>query len=366
MLDLMGELGSVPSSPQTFAGQGSGQVASLDFDRLLLKAQKERTSVDLERPEAKRRRMDDTTVDEAEERIGVVRDEERAATEAQEAGKEAENDTRAAENFEPFAYLGEVMEEVTGLAPAVEVPVESTTETESTGSGKLLWAEATDEIQGTEPTGEEGGETEMEMADESIAQSLVPGEEGGGETEQSLGLLSFDEMMDPELVVEKAPEQLLARLQQAVGAGSAPVIEEAAETVLPQVLRGLATLVRNGTAEMRLQLQPADLGEIELRVRTTEATVGGQMMVQHSEVKQLLDSHMDRLRAALAEQGLELEGFDVNVERDAHFGQADESWRGPDRGESGIPQGRPGDEAIAVGSNPQRVATGDHEVDYTI
>ncbi len=222
------------------------------------------------------------------------------------------------------------------------------------------------EIQGTEPTGEESEETEMEMGDESAAQLITPQEEGAGETEQSFDLLSFSEMMDPELVVEKAPEQLIARLQQASGAASAPVIEEAAEVVLPQVIRGLATLVRNGAAEMRLQLQPADLGEIELRVRTSEGVVSGQMMVQHPEIKQLLESHMDRLRAALAEQGLELEGFDVGVERDAQFGQAGESWQQPDREGSGIPRGGPGGEAVAVESGPQRVATGDHEVDYTI
>ena len=38
---------------------------------------------------------------------------------------------------------------------------------------------------------------------------------------------------------------------------------------------------------MRLQLQPADLGEIELRVRTAEAAVRGELVVSNPEVKQL-------------------------------------------------------------------------------
>ncbi len=124
MLDLMGELRSIPSSPQASAGQGGGQVANLDFDRLLLAAREERQSAVPERREAEQREMDDRVTDEVEEQAAAARDQERVDDSVQKAGKEVENDAKAAENFEPLAYLGEVMQEISGLAPVVEVPVE--------------------------------------------------------------------------------------------------------------------------------------------------------------------------------------------------------------------------------------------------
>ena len=58
---------------------------------------------------------------------------------------------------------------------------------------------------------------------------------------------------------------------------------------------------------MRLQLQPGDLGEIELRVHATEAIVRGEMMVQNPEVKAFRETHgaftscFSRRRAPLGE-----------------------------------------------------------------
>ena len=176
-----------------------------------------------------------------------------------------------------------------------------------------------------------------------------------------LELLNFSELMDPDLVVEKTPDQLIARISQAAATTAAPQLqEELAETVMPQVIRSLATLVREGGAEMRLQLKPADLGEIELRVRTAEGIVRGEMMVQHPEVKQLLEHQVDRLKSALAAQGLELEGFDVNVDRDPKYFAAEAGQNRRD----GRRQ-RVADNAPAVAPVPVAVSVGDHAVDFT-
>jgi len=135
---------------------------------------------------------------------------------------------------------------------------------------------------------------------------------GAGANHNPLELLNAAEIMDPDLSIEKGVEQIATRITQAAS-GQAAVMEEMAETILPQVIRSVATLVRAGGAEMRLQLQPADLGEIELRVRTAEAAVRGELVVSNPEVKQLLEQNLGRLRDALAEQGLDLEGFSVDV-----------------------------------------------------
>ena len=118
-------------------------------------------------------------------------------------------------------------------------------------------------------------------------------------------------------------------------------------------------------AEMRLQLQPADLGEIELRVRTMEGVVRGHLMVHQPEVKQLLEAQINRLREALEEQGLRLAGIDVDLARDQSFGQSrDPQDSQPDRA---VRQARASGQ---VESEPNEPATwrpgGDGEVDYVV
>jgi len=140
-----------------------------------------------------------------------------------------------------------------------------------------------------------------------------------------LELLNASEIMDPDLSIEKGVEQIATRITQAAS-GQAAVMEEMAETVLPQVIRSVALLVRAGGAEMRLQLQPADLGEIELRVRTAEAAVRGELVVSNPEVKQLLEQNLGRLRDALAQQGLDLEGFSVDVGGQSTFTESREEF----------------------------------------
>ena len=140
-----------------------------------------------------------------------------------------------------------------------------------------------------------------------------------------LELLNASEIMDPDLSIHKGVEQIATRITQAAN-GQAAVMEEMAETVLPQVIRSVASIVRAGGAEMRLQLQPADLGEIELRVRTAEAAVRGELVVSNPEVKQLLEQNLGRLRDALAQQGLDLEGFSVDVGGQYAFNESREEF----------------------------------------
>lgn len=178
-----------------------------------------------------------------------------------------------------------------------------------------------------------------------------------GGQRSSADLLSFDELMRPDLKVEVSPEPVLDQLQQAMNTA---LLDESAQLLMPQVVRGLATLVSGGMSEMRLQLMPEDLGEIELRVRAGEGVVRGEMMVQNPEVKQLLDQHLDRLRSALHQQGLDLRGFDIGLAPDGRFGQPDRSWQGS------RPQGgpRPREAVDAAPEAPALAPRGALAVDY--
>ncbi|MFA6109445.1 MAG: flagellar hook-length control protein FliK [Candidatus Latescibacterota bacterium] len=199
--------------------------------------------------------------------------------------------------------------------------------------------------------------TEVSLSPETVPPG-TPLMEPGGVT----SLLSPHEWQDPRLTAEPAPTQLLERLQQAVGQERSVAFEQLARTVLPQVTRGIATLVQDGSAEMRLQLRPPELGEIELRVRATDSTVHGQVTVQQPAIKHLLESQLDRLREALAEQGLQLAGFDVGVHRDPRSAPDREETGGAGTG-VGAAGAEPTPEIAAV---PMRVGGGLHAVDYTI
>jgi|GEM_PF-1556611 len=158
---------------------------------------------------------------------------------------------------------------------------------------------------------------------------LDPVQAVGGKS--GLEMLNFQELMAPDIQIE-AGDDLMERLQQALSTGNTAALDEAGELVAPQVVRGLAALMRgNGVSELRLQLQPKDLGEIELRVRALEGIVRGEISVQSAEVKQLLESQIERLRVALAQQGFELDGFDIEVaDRHTPFEQAASGWAGGD------------------------------------
>lgn len=137
--------------------------------------------------------------------------------------------------------------------------------------------------------------------------------------DSALDLLSSQELASQDIQLETEGGEMMERLQQALATNHTEDLEELGKPVVPQVVRSLAALARNGVSEMRVQLQPGDLGEIELRVRAVEGMIRSEIMVQHVEVKNLLDSQIERLREALEAQGLQLEGFDVGVSDDGAF-----------------------------------------------
>ena len=307
---------------QRSPGRGSGLSGGLDFGKILGEARETSSQPPSERgdgarPEAEppEREVDAPAAgaEQTDAHEGEVRAEDKQAVD--DAAESAPEDAESAVAVEPPPAVVPVAE-VSGPLQSEE---EATPTEQQSAPGRLVSARVTAAAEARD-SATAGPRTGTESSGGSAAQlEAAPAPQTQG-APNALDLLSFSEVMDPELVVEPAPEQLLARIQQAMTTGSPALLEEAEELLMPQVVRAMATLARNGTAEMRLQLDPPDLGEIELRVRTSEGVVRGQLLVQHAEVKQLLDAQLQRLRAALEQQGLELEGLDVGLARNGSFG----------------------------------------------
>ncbi|MFH1570568.1 MAG: flagellar hook-length control protein FliK [Gemmatimonadota bacterium] len=258
--------------------------------------------------------------------------------------------------------------QVVATVPVVEAAGEEAEGQKVDGAGGSSWARLAERL----------GDPALELEDgEGLDLETLVGRledaPGGGESREAANpfdLLKVHEVMDPDVHVDAAPDQLLERLQQAMEAAPGPRLpQEVGQAVLPQVVRNLVALVRDGVSEMRLQLQPADLGHIELRVRSMEGIVHGELTVQNPEVKHLLESQLQRLRAALSEQGLQLQGFDVSVASDGRFARS-----GSDQHDTDDPgrtpwRARPAQGAVAapVEAPAPRAASldlGDHAVNY--
>lgn len=361
--------GLVTSGPRPVVAAGHAVAGGDVFGDELRRALEARPDTGREGPGKASERTSRTTADEAARETVRKADEARPADKADKTDKEAvavasEGDAGAGEEVAAWTQAAQLAaadaEELVGEEPLTE----ETADFEEALEGLMERQTAV-----FEPTEAEGDEAEGQAAEEWVDSAAVdaalpevPVEDGP----TALDLLTPDELAAPDIRFDAAPERLIERLQQAVGSSAgAAAMEEAAEVVLPQVVRGMASLVRDGMAEMRLQLQPADLGEIELRVKAAEGAVRGEMLVQHPEVKQLLESQLERLRAALGDSGLQLEGFDVDVSGGDRGRQTEEEQAVAGGGRQGAESENEG-QAAAPGLRPGPVAGSDAVVDYVV
>ena len=371
MIELSELQVAVPTASQRNSRGAGRNTGGMDFAQMLQKVQEDRSELE---------RMAEPEVASGKRPLEAEESQKRQTAETADRGEAVEEESpdgsegdlqEEADEAPPQAQLsGGLQEEVVQIAPAVYEGAEG--EEEQAIQPLARWQIAATEAQGDGGREAESAAAEQENMDEFTEAFAAPantadvdGLPAVDEGANPLELLSFNEMMDPDLVVEQSPEQILTRIQQAAASNNMPVLDEVADAIMPQVVRGLATLVRDGMAEMRLQLQPADLGEIEMRVRTMDGVVRGQMMVQHPEIKQLLESQIERLRDALQEQGLELQGFDVDVESDRQFNRFDQLPNRP-RGAANSPASDAVEESISQPSGPVRLSAENGDVHYLV
>ena len=88
----------------------------------------------------------------------------------------------------------------------------------------------------------------------------------------------------------------------------------------------LMTMVANDVQHARIQLDPPELGSLEIRMQVQNDQASVQVSAQSHQVKDVLDSSAQRLRDALAAEGIELNDFSVS---------ADSGGQGRDSGSDG-------------------------------
>ncbi|HTV73749.1 MAG TPA: flagellar hook-length control protein FliK [Candidatus Acidoferrales bacterium] len=71
--------------------------------------------------------------------------------------------------------------------------------------------------------------------------------------------------------------------------------------------------VAQGTSEIRLQLQPEDLGQVTMRLTVSGSQVSANVVAQNGDVGNALIANHQQLARSLSEAGLTLSGFSVDV-----------------------------------------------------
>lgn len=75
----------------------------------------------------------------------------------------------------------------------------------------------------------------------------------------------------------------------------------------------LTHLARSGKSSMMLELEPENLGKLIVRVETDGTRVSAVVQTEHPTVREMLQRSMTSLREVLADQGLQLTQFSVDV-----------------------------------------------------
>jgi len=121
-------------------------------------------------------------------------------------------------------------------------------------------------------------------------------------------------------------------------AAAAPAMDQAAD-----VLRQVRVYLTPGMRQATLQLEPATLGRISIRIAMREGRARTEVRAEKASALEALQRHVPELRAALERQGIEAGEFDLSL----GFG----GERGEPSGHSSGSAGR-GDAASASGAEP--------------
>ncbi len=91
--------------------------------------------------------------------------------------------------------------------------------------------------------------------------------------------------------------------------------------IVRQIVEQIKVEIKPDVSSMELQLNPENLGKVNLQVTSKEGAVTAQLFVQNETVKAMIESQLMVLREAMNEQGVKVEAVEVTVET-GQFGRS--------------------------------------------
>lgn len=105
------------------------------------------------------------------------------------------------------------------------------------------------------------------------------------------------------------------------GAQPRSVVQQTADALIRE-----ASLTQTpGESEFRLRLNPAELGEIRIHLRSTAEGVTAHLTVAEEGVRKMIESQLPDLRQRLADAGVTVNGFNVSTDSGSNRGQSESS-----------------------------------------
>jgi len=106
-----------------------------------------------------------------------------------------------------------------------------------------------------------------------------------------------------------------------------------AEAILSQIVKGVGVVAgTNGTHDINLHLQPAQLGDVSLKLSVDGSSVSASVVAQNGDVRAALLNNQHHLSRAFNDAGLKLVSFSVDVSGgDARGFRQDQQSQGFDR-----------------------------------
>jgi len=115
----------------------------------------------------------------------------------------------------------------------------------------------------------------------------------------------------PTSPTQRLPEHLLARGSRQ--APPAPMLTQAEQTRFVQRVAGAIEAARSRDGQVRLRLSPPELGSLKLEVKVEDGVLRARIETENAIAKTALVENFPALRDRLAEQGIRIEQFEVDV-----------------------------------------------------
>ena len=117
------------------------------------------------------------------------------------------------------------------------------------------------------------------------------------------------------------PDMLLSDIARVVSHGER-VVEDTHGEILNTIVRQAGFMLKNGQSVASIRLDPPSLGKLKLEIVTEHSRIAGKITVETKEAKDIIENRLSELRESLAQNGLKVESFDVQV---GHNGGTD-NW----------------------------------------
>ncbi|MCX6060560.1 MAG: flagellar hook-length control protein FliK, partial [Chloroflexi bacterium] len=169
--------------------------------------------------------------------------------------------------------------------------------------------------------------------------------------------------IDPTVVATGAAKETVVIKEP--GKLSSAQVNALAADVIQQVTSQMKVRIKSGNTTMHLQLNPRDLGTIDVQMIKNTQGVSVTFFAEQAATGQLLETQINQLRQSLKDAGVNLTGLNISqydqpkqeggfLKQGPHFSQY--SQRGAQQAES----------VIVERERPQRIGGSSSEIDYLI